>query len=322
MARRPARRPPCLAQRRLGHGPQLHEHRGEAVEVRDGEEALATHGEHRLFVLEVGRAHGQNRSGRRRRGTETLQIRLGEGTFPGEGLTAHVPRAVAMPLALRHLGETRRDPLDVIETRHRAHCTARVRHDEPADARRPGSAAARRHLPHRLALEAHGRRRRHGTGRRRARGARRSGRDLPPRTGRSPRPAQPREPAGRHRAGGALDLGGGPADVPPRVRCGDGASGHVSDSGRRSRAAAGHTRSALGTAHVRRRRMDPPLRHPPPHGPTRHHLALQHRAAGARRRDGAARAASRSSGSCARGRSTRSAWPTRHSACRPRSSRG
>ena len=105
------------------------------------------------------------------------------------------------------------------------------------------------------------------------------GRVLPARAGRPARAAQPGERAGRHRPRRALHHGGGPADVPARLRRHHGAAGRLSGPGRRGGARADDPGSALAAPPFGSRRVDQALRHAAPLGPAGCRLALQHRCA-------------------------------------------
>src|SRR4051794_3129935 len=70
---------------------ELDEHRGVAVEVRGGEDALRARREHRLLLVEVLDGEGENRPRRGRLVTEALDVRLAEGPLPRERLLADEP---------------------------------------------------------------------------------------------------------------------------------------------------------------------------------------------------------------------------------------
>jgi len=69
--------------------PQLNENSGVTVEVRDCEEASPALGQDSLLLAEILDMNGEDRSVRRNRVAESLQVSLAEGSFPRECLAGH-----------------------------------------------------------------------------------------------------------------------------------------------------------------------------------------------------------------------------------------
>jgi hypothetical protein len=92
------------------------------VEVLDGEEAALARRQDRFLFRLVRGADPENRALRRLLAgqAEPLEVGLAERALPGETLARDlpVPPAAVLLLALRHLGQRRREPGHVIEGLH------------------------------------------------------------------------------------------------------------------------------------------------------------------------------------------------------------
>src|SRR6478736_10338559 len=99
---------------------QPHENRRVALEVRNGEQVLGVCLEKRLLVREPIGHQRHDRTIGYRVISEALDVGLAERALPSEPLARHRPGPVPVTDSCRHPGQSRHEPVEIVEIGHRA----------------------------------------------------------------------------------------------------------------------------------------------------------------------------------------------------------